>query len=121
MITCEICAAVVPDPTSSVYYCTTKKDYVNKDNMRCESFRDRDDEDMKDEEEREITAEDVERVKEEVAKMLFLTDRKSHYPSLPPPKIKKNIKQKNKKHVKRMKGAVVHCDFNLKREKKAVK
>ena len=44
------------------------------------------------------------------------TDRKSHYSSLPPPKFKKN-----KKHVKRMKGAVVHCDFNLKREKKAVK
>ncbi len=113
MKTCEICAAVIPDSTSSVFYCTTKKEYVNKDDMFCDSFRDRDD-GTKDEEKREITAEDVERAKEVVDKMLFLTDRKSHYPSLPPPKIKKN--KKHMKHVKRLKRAVVHCEFNLKRK-----
>ena len=98
MITCEICAAVVPDPTSSVYYCTTKKDYVNKDNMCCESFRDRDD-GMKDEEEREITAEDVEQFKTEMPTIML-------HATPEPPKI-----EKNKKHVKRLKRAVVHRDF----------
>ena len=108
MMTCEICAAVVPDPTSSVFYCTTKKDYVNKDDMFCESFRDRDD-DMKDEEEREITAEDVEQFKADMPTIML-------HATPEPQKI-----EKNKKNVKRMKRAVVHCDFNIKREKKAVK
>ena len=101
MMTCEICAAVVPDSTSSVFYCTTKKDYVNKDDMICEHFKDRDD-DMKDEEEREITAEDVEQFKADMPTIML-------HAMPEPPTI-----EKDEKHAKRLKRSVVHCEFKLK-------
>ena len=101
MKTCEICAAVIPDSTSSVFYCTTKKEYVNKDDMFCDSFRERDD-GMKDEEKREITAEDVEQLKKDMPTIML-------HATPEPATI-----EKDEKHVKRLKRAVVHCEFKLK-------
>lgn len=101
MKTCEICAAVIPDSTSSVFYCTTKKEYVNKDDIFCDSFRDRDD-GMKDEEKREITAEDVEQLKKDMQTIML-------HATPEPATI-----EKDEKHVKRLKRAVVHCEFKLK-------
>jgi hypothetical protein len=101
MKTCEICAAVIPDSTSSVFYCTTKKEYVNKDDMFCDSFIDRDN-GIEDEEIREITAEAVEQLKKDMPTIML-------HATPEPATI-----EKDEKHVKRLKRSVVHCEFKLK-------